>query len=177
MATTFPTLIDSYTTKTNNVDTIAASHVNDLQDAMVAVETLLDTGGVPRTSWTPTLTFDTTGPTSITYVTANTGGFYSRINGIVFVTGRLEISAISGGSTNVNISLPVAARSGNFTLSSITINTATNWTTLFPAVGRVIPGSSAMRLYSYAAGTGHTVITNSHVSATSGLLFTGFYYA
>lgn len=39
MTTNFPTSIDSYTTKVDNVTEIEASHINDLQDAMVAVQT------------------------------------------------------------------------------------------------------------------------------------------
>jgi hypothetical protein len=49
MATTFPTTVDSYLTKVNGVDTINASHINDLQDAMVAVETALGAGSVAAT--------------------------------------------------------------------------------------------------------------------------------
>lgn len=37
----FPTTIDSFTTKVDNVDTIAASHINALQTAVVAIETVL----------------------------------------------------------------------------------------------------------------------------------------
>lgn len=39
MSTNFPGALDSYTTKADNVDTILASHINNLQDAVVAIET------------------------------------------------------------------------------------------------------------------------------------------
>lgn len=176
MATNFPTSIDSYTTKVNNVDTIDAANVNGLQDAMVQVETILGASSRRRTSWTPTLTFETTAPTSITYATANTGGWYAQFGSLVYMIGRIELSAISGGSGNVSISLPVSSVSGNFSLASILVNTAANWTTLFPAIGRVNSGAATMRLFSYAAATGHTVLTNSNVSGTSAFIFTGFYF-
>jgi hypothetical protein len=38
MTTNFPTSIDSYSTKVDGVTNVMASHVNDLQDAMVAVQ-------------------------------------------------------------------------------------------------------------------------------------------
>ena len=38
MASNFPSGIDSYTTKIDLIDNVMASHVNDLQDAIVALE-------------------------------------------------------------------------------------------------------------------------------------------
>lgn len=38
MASNFPASVDSYTTKVDLVDDVMASHVNDLQDAIVALE-------------------------------------------------------------------------------------------------------------------------------------------
>lgn len=43
MATSYPGAIDSYTTKTDGVSTVAAADINDVQDAIVAVETALGT--------------------------------------------------------------------------------------------------------------------------------------
>ena len=39
MTTNFPAALDSYTTKVDNVDSVMASHVNNPQDAIVALET------------------------------------------------------------------------------------------------------------------------------------------
>ena len=38
MPTNFPTNPDTYTTKVDGVDTVMAAHINDLQDAMMAVQ-------------------------------------------------------------------------------------------------------------------------------------------
>jgi len=38
MSTNFPTNPDTYTTKVDGVDTVMAAHINDLQDAMMAVQ-------------------------------------------------------------------------------------------------------------------------------------------
>lgn len=41
MSASFPSSVKSFTTKTNNVDTVDASHINDLQDEVAAIETAL----------------------------------------------------------------------------------------------------------------------------------------
>ena len=46
MSTTFPTNPDSYTTKVDGVDTVMASHINNLQDATTAIEQAL-LGDIP----------------------------------------------------------------------------------------------------------------------------------
>ena len=43
MSTNYPGGLDSYTTKQDGVDTVAAAHINDLQDAVSAIETELGT--------------------------------------------------------------------------------------------------------------------------------------
>jgi len=50
MSTNYPDGIDSYTEKTDGVDTASASHINDLQDAVEAIETELGTN--PKGSFT-----------------------------------------------------------------------------------------------------------------------------
>lgn len=39
MSTNFPGALDSYSTKADNVDTVSAAHINNLQDAVVAIQT------------------------------------------------------------------------------------------------------------------------------------------
>lgn len=41
MPSDFPGAIDSFTTKVDNVDNVLASHINDLQDSVVAIETVV----------------------------------------------------------------------------------------------------------------------------------------
>lgn len=184
MAADFPTTVKTFTAKTNDVDTIDASHMNDLQDEMNAVETLLGAASKRRTSWTPVITFETGSLTSVTYTSANTGGWYSQFGSLIAFSVRFEITAISYGTAtgNLNVSLPpVTAVSGNFSLTSATVSTATGWTTLFPAIGRIVSASQVMRLFSYSAATGHTVITNTHTGTPSGgtpltLIASGFYF-
>lgn len=61
MTTLFPDAIDSFTTKVDNVTDVMAAHVNDLQDAVVAIETeILEpvNGGRPNLLY-ETLTYNT----------------------------------------------------------------------------------------------------------------------
>ena len=44
MAASYPTSIKSFSTKTDNVDDVLAAHVNDLQEEVVAIETVLGVG-------------------------------------------------------------------------------------------------------------------------------------
>jgi hypothetical protein len=59
MATNYPAALDSYSTKVDNVTDVLAAHVNDLQDAVVAIETEL--GIQPRhvAAAAPTVNDDT----------------------------------------------------------------------------------------------------------------------
>lgn len=50
MATNFPTALDSYTTKIDNVDDVLAAHINDIQDAIVATETKVGVDNSSNTS-------------------------------------------------------------------------------------------------------------------------------
>lgn len=60
MASSFPGAIDSFTTKVDGVDDVMAAHVNDLQDSVVAIETMLDK--TKWQDWTPVWTAATTNP-------------------------------------------------------------------------------------------------------------------
>jgi hypothetical protein len=46
MAANWPTSFDTYSTKTDGVDDVLAAHINAVQDAVVALETELGTGGL-----------------------------------------------------------------------------------------------------------------------------------
>jgi hypothetical protein len=59
MATTFPGAIDSYSTKVDNVDDVEAAHINDLQDAVVAIETVVQSQPAPPNLLYQSLSHDT----------------------------------------------------------------------------------------------------------------------
>jgi hypothetical protein len=181
MATTFPTTVDAYTTKVNNVDTIAAGHVNDLQDATVAIETLLGSGSARAiATFDPALEFSTTNPTSVTYDANTNGMYYSRFGGMVFVAGRINVTAYSGGSGNFRMTLPfnvinsatVAGSHAQFAVRAIS-----GFSTNIPATGTIENNSNYLNLYTYSTTAAGVLVTQTNCS-TGGfsLNFTGFYF-
>ena len=173
MAADFPTTVKTFTAKANNVDTIDASHVNDLQNEVTAIETVLN-GTVPVpatrvTTWTPT--FAPTGGafTSITY--SSQVGYQMRMAGVVFIQASVSLSAINttGATGNIRISgLPVA---GAVNGASISISLAQNWTTAAPAAGRT--NSSQIQLFT---NTNFAELPVANITATSSIVFTLFYF-
>lgn len=172
MPTDFPTSIDSYTTKLNNVDTIAAADINNLQDATLAIETLLGASSNRATSWTPTVRFAT--PNTPPTVTSTAR--YVQFGSLIWISCRIDFSALGTGTGNLEITnLPVAA----ITTSSIVFALpcapvfAGAYTTRYPNMARVY--DSTILVYGYSLAAGFEAITNAHVGATSALAFSGFY--
>jgi hypothetical protein len=97
MAASYPTTAKSFTTKNNVTDTVDASHINDIQSEVTAVETDL-------LSATPT------------YITKVTTG----INASALSTGTLPDARLSGSYTNVTA---LTSSNGTFT-NVLTINAA-----------------------------------------------------
>jgi len=178
MPTNFPTSLDTYTTKTNSVDTIDASNVNNLQDSVVAIETLLGASSTRRTTWEPALTYSTTAPTSITYGGSN-AGFYARFGSLVYVSARCDIGSRAGGSGDFRLSLPVAtsATANSHNTFSVFANSgfgATAW----PSIGITNPNTTYFNLYTYSATAAGTIISTTTAGTTSALnfWFSGFYW-
>lgn len=181
MPTNFPvTSIDSYTTKANNIDTVAAADVNNLQDAVVAIETAF---GVPTyrgsalTTWTPVISFATP-PTggSISYTTQT--GFYARFGGIIWFTGFILLSSIgTGGGGNASITgLPVTSASSGLFFYHPCVTTVTAWTTNVPTHLRVNSNATTMGIYQGNNTGALTAITYGNFTNTSNLSFTGWYF-
>lgn len=165
----FPTSIDTFTTKTNNVDTIDAAHINKLQDAAVEVETILGASSARRTIWTPTVAFSTTN-TGVTYTSS---GFYARMGSMIFLYGDFAITAKGSAAGELRITNPpVAGFSG--ALCSFACSFSNNtWTTIQPHAGRI--NGSTIDFYNLQTTT-WTRITDAHVQTNSALRFSGFYF-
>jgi hypothetical protein len=176
MATNFPTSIDSYTTKVNNVDTIDAANVNDLQDAMVQVETILGATSRRRTTFTPTLDFQTTSPTSVTYG-ANNGGYYARFGSLVFVTMRIHVTAYSGGSGNALIgTLPFTVFNNNANFWTGAVRAVSGFVTLWPAITQAVPNTTYAQLLSYTSTAAPTLLTATNLATGGFDAFMSFSY-
>jgi hypothetical protein len=182
MATGFPTTsIDSYSTKVNNVNTVAAGDVNDLQDAVVAIETAL---GVPTyrgsalTTWTPTISF-ATAPTggSIAYTTQT--GHYARFGGIVWFNGFIVLSSIGtggGGAATIG-GLPVASATSGLLFYHPCITTSSGvFTTNTPTICRVNNGATTIGIFHGSNTTAIAAISYANFTNTSNISFTGWYF-
>lgn len=103
MAATFPGGVKVFSTK-NPGEKIASSHINELQDEVVAVETQLGTNAGTWLDWTPTVTFagGTTNPSSTTKVYAR----YTRIGNIVIATADYSFGT-GGNRTEYKFTLPL----------------------------------------------------------------------
>lgn len=103
MSTNFPTSIDSYSTKVDAVDDVLASHVNNLQDAIVALETKLAVGAAPIGQWT----YFTPIVTQAVGITLTiTHSHYAVANKIVFID--VGVTCTSGGSNGIVVALDIS---------------------------------------------------------------------
>lgn len=179
MPASFPTTVKTFTTKTNNVDTTDASHMNDIQDEVNAIETLLGAASQRRGTWTPALTFSTTNPTTITY-NANNGGMYAQFGSIVYFTARFQYDSYTGSPAgNARVSLPstVANISSVQQMLPIVFGIS-GFVTLWPIYGRIVPNTAYMELYTYSSSAGPSVLTTTHVtSAGVAAVIQGFYWS
>lgn len=98
MAASYPTSVKSFTTKTNGVDDVDASHINDLQLEMSAVETELLTVG----TWVPTFTGFSSDPAS--------GVYRYVLRGPVCTMFIRQPNSGTSNATTFTITLPFTAR-------------------------------------------------------------------
>ena len=179
MPTNFPTTsIDSYATLVNNVDTINAADVNNPRDAIVAIETILGIPSRRSTTFTPSFTFATTAPTSVTYGGANSGR-YAQFGSLVYFSMRLDVSAYSGGSGNMLVAVPLVSHnpaSGDVR-HIFSVQPFSGFSTNWPAFARLDQNASSVSLHTYSASAAGTTITNSNVSTSGFILWmTGTYF-
>lgn len=172
MAADFPSTVKTFTTKANNVDTIDASHVNDLQDEVNAVETLLGASSTRRIAWTPTFTTSGTAGQQFTTVGYSTQtGFYARFGSVIFFTFNLTVNALTVGSASGNLQisgLPIAQ--GAYAHGTVSFWQAQNFTAA-PVSARV--SSSVVQLFSTLAfgAYSYTNLANNSILNGSGFYF------
>lgn len=97
MSTAYPAALDSYAVKADGVDTVQAAHINNLQDAVVAIETELGANPIDIGTWTPVIKI---GATTITGTV--TDCTYTRINRMVMIMGTVTFDR---GANTGNLSL------------------------------------------------------------------------
>jgi len=176
MAADFPTSVKTFTNKTNNVDTIDASHVNDLQDEVNAVETLLGAASLRRTSWTPSFQWATVGTSTWSYGAVRTG-YYAKFGSLVYAHGYIVgTPTIGTGSGQLYITgLPRNALNATQSYFPISISNCSGFTA-YPTNGLLYSNSDVIRLYrsSNVADT----LTTAHVTGGSAItvIFSLFYW-
>lgn len=145
MPTNYPTSIDSYSARTNNVDTINAGDVNDARDAIVAIETKLGTStqqisapvgvAVPRSNGTAVFALDSSASVTIA---VNNDAIATPFGNANNFAGIIIVNDIADGDTAVfvtggNGTVLIASTLGGY---SATINTA-NKTNVYIGTGVV----------------------------------------
>lgn len=171
MAPSFPTSIKTFTSKTNNVDTINAVDVNDLQDEVNAIETLLGASSSRAAAWTPTVSFSTTN-TGVTYTSS---GFYARFGSMVFLYAEFQITAKGSASGDLRITNAPVTSLTNAPCSLPCSFLSNVWTTIQPHVARIGSNSQVIDFYNLQTTT-WTRISDAHVQTNSALRFSGFYF-
>lgn len=112
MATNYPTSLDAYSTKADGVDDVLAQHVNNLQDAIVAIETQLALAA--WSTFTPTLVQGGAVTKTVTWAR------YKIINKLCHMEIRLAVTGSGSAGNNIIIgNFPAAATIRN--TGSITI--------------------------------------------------------
>jgi hypothetical protein len=125
-------------------------------------------------SWTPTLVSDSTNPT-VTY-TVNTAGAYVKVGDIVHLTGRVNTTAVSGGTGNARIGgFPFATGASRNAgalgyISSVTLSAGYTQLGLNP-----IASASSMRLVQSGSGLGGATVAIGNVGNNFDLTFTHTY--
>lgn len=178
MAADFPTTVKTFTTKANNVDTIDASHVNDIQDEVNAVETLLGAASLRRTSWTPEFIWATPNNSSWSYGTR--GGYYAKFGSLVYAQGYIIATPTLGTPTAATgqlyiQGLPRNALNATTSFYPISLSNCSGFTA-YPTNGMLYSNSGIIRLYrsSNVADT----LTTAHVTGGTAItvIFSLFYW-
>jgi len=111
MSTNFPTSLDVFTAKVDGVDTVQAAHINNMQDAIAALEAAFKTGNLSG-NWTPT---DQSGA-ALSFAAAT--GVYFRIGDLVVALFQVTYPATASGANAVIGGMPFTVNGANGTKAS-----------------------------------------------------------
>ena len=110
MSSLFPGAVDSFTEKQDDQDDVAASHVNDMQNSIVAIQTALLTGrwggkgtdiasASPLVIGTDGIYSDVTGTSNFSAMTVAAGRlFFLQFDGVLTITHGADIDIPGGGN-------------------------------------------------------------------------------
>ena len=112
MAAFYPGSIKTFSTKAPG-QAIASSHINELQDEVVAVETQLGVNAGTWQDWTPTLN------TGNADLSSYNSARYCQVGKLVFITFKASSVSVSGTSGSIRIGLPVATKVHGTNLNAV----------------------------------------------------------
>ena len=119
-------------------------------------------------TWTPVLTFATTG--TMTYTASTASGVYTKIGNVVTAKVVLVLTAFTVGTASgeARVSLPFTSAQNYYTGTVL----ANNFTTLYPTIALSASAVSYARLYGNTTiNTNPTVVTTANFLAISNILF------
>ena len=129
-------------------------------------------------TWTPVFAATGTGAVnpSVTYITAQTIGNYVRVGQLVYVTGRISLSAMAsaGNGTIVIGGLPFTVTAGQAGYAAGSVARKTGWTTQGPQSCYADPSSNFL-VPSYHTATAVGLLTQANLSATADAIFSCAY--
>lgn len=164
MAASYPTSVKSFSTK-STTDVVEASHPNDLQDEVTAIEDALLNGfthDLKNTGWT-----DYSGTSTVTGWSAFTQKtiFYKKVGRLVFVSFQI---AGTSDATTASFTLPHArtseALTQTFAMSGDIQDNGAAVTT--NAYGQIVASGSTATLYPSAASGNWTASSTKRVQGS-----------
>jgi len=183
MTTNYHGSLDSYTTKVDGVDDVVAAHVNDLQDAVVAIEGVLGEEGnngicegrLTLTSGNPVATADQTAQTTV-YFTPYKGNRISLYDGsaswdtLHFTEKSVSVPA----TTNTPFDIFAYNDGGTVALEAVSwTNDTTRATALTTQDGVYVKSGATTRRY---LGTGRTTSVSGQTENSLSKRFLWNYY-
>lgn len=131
----------------------------------------------PSDTFTPSLVA-TGDPMTISYVSR--GGRWARVGPLVYVTGRIEVDSVSGGTGNLRIgNLPFIAASNEAHRGSVglIISRANSWpSNTSSLLAMAIAGEARLGVYAAGPTTGVESFTPADIKAATIIWFGGWFF-
>ena len=120
-------------------------------------------------SWTPSIDAFNSAPT-ISY--SLRVGYYVKVGQMVYLTARINVSSVSGGSGQIIIrGMPFSINTNTQEFATISIGYQTGITTAGPTYGRWSTPNSYMELYYFSNPTTEATIPIGNITSSSQIIF------
>jgi hypothetical protein len=120
-------------------------------------------------TWTPSIDAYNSAPT-ISY--SLRVGYYVKVGQMVYLTARINVSSVSGGSGQIIIrGMPFSLNTNTQEFATISIGYQTGITTAGPTYGRWSTGNAYMELYYFSNPTTEATIPIGNITSSSQIIF------